>query len=56
MLRDPEKEIAAGNMKIQGDGRKLGELMGLLDNFTGGFDIVTPRRSQRGDEARKPSN
>jgi alkyl sulfatase BDS1-like metallo-beta-lactamase superfamily hydrolase len=42
MLRDPEKEIAAGNMKIQGDRRKLGELMGLLDTCDGRFNIVTP--------------
>lgn len=37
-----EKEIAAGNIKIQGDGRKFGELMSLLDTFKGDFNIVTP--------------
>jgi linear primary-alkylsulfatase len=37
-----EKEIVAGNIKIQGDGKKFGELMTLLDDFKGGFNIVTP--------------
>jgi alkyl sulfatase BDS1-like metallo-beta-lactamase superfamily hydrolase len=37
-----EKEIIAGNIKIQGNGKKLGELMSLLDDFKGGFNIVTP--------------
>ena len=34
--------IAAGRIKIQGDGRKLGELMSLLDTFDAKFNIVTP--------------
>ncbi|WP_352246408.1 alkyl sulfatase C-terminal domain-containing protein [Candidatus Jettenia sp. AMX1] len=37
-----EKEITSGNIKIQGNRDKLGELMGLLDTFKGGFNIVTP--------------
>jgi alkyl sulfatase BDS1-like metallo-beta-lactamase superfamily hydrolase len=37
-----EKEIAAGNIKIRGNGKKLGELMSLLDDFKGGFNIITP--------------
>ena len=37
-----EKEVVAGNIKIQGNGRKFGELMSLLDDFKGGFNIVTP--------------
>lgn len=37
-----DKEIAAGNIKIQGDGRKVGELFSLFDTFTGNFNIVTP--------------
>ncbi len=37
-----EKEIAAGNIKIDGDGKKLGELLGLLENFKPDFNIVTP--------------
>jgi len=37
-----EKEIAAGNIKIQGNGKKFGELTSLLDDFKGGFNIVTP--------------
>jgi alkyl sulfatase BDS1-like metallo-beta-lactamase superfamily hydrolase len=35
-------EIAAGRIKLQGDGKKLGELMSLLDTFDGRFNIVTP--------------
>lgn len=37
-----EKEVAAGRISIQGNGRRLGELFSLLDTFTGGFNIVTP--------------
>jgi alkyl sulfatase BDS1-like metallo-beta-lactamase superfamily hydrolase len=37
-----DKEIAAGHIKIQGDGKKLGELLSLLDTFEGKFNIVTP--------------
>ena len=37
-----DKEIAAGNIKIEGDGRKIAELFSLLDTFTGNFNIVTP--------------
>jgi linear primary-alkylsulfatase len=35
-------EIAAGHITIQGNGRKLGELLSLLDTFDGNFNIVTP--------------
>ena len=37
-----EKEIMAGRLKVEGDGRKFGELLGLLDTFKGDFNIVTP--------------
>ena len=37
-----KKEISAGNIKVRGDGKKLGELLGLMDNFNGDFNIVTP--------------
>jgi len=37
-----EKEIGAGRIKVEGDGRKLGELFGLMDTFKGDFNIVTP--------------
>ncbi len=36
------KEIAPGKIKVQGDGKKLGELMGFMDDFKGDFNIVTP--------------
>ena len=34
--------IKAGNAKVQGDPRKLGELMGMLDTFPASFPIVEP--------------
>ena len=37
-----DKEIAAGNIKVEGDASKLAELMGLLDTFDVNFAIVTP--------------
>jgi alkyl sulfatase BDS1-like metallo-beta-lactamase superfamily hydrolase len=37
-----EKEIEAGRIKVEGDGRKVGELFGLLDTFKVDFNIVTP--------------
>ena len=37
-----DEEVAAGNAKIEGDGQKLAELMGLLDSFGPMFNIVTP--------------
>jgi alkyl sulfatase BDS1-like metallo-beta-lactamase superfamily hydrolase len=37
-----EKEMAAGNIKLEGDGMKLVELMGMLDTFDPMFPIVTP--------------
>ncbi len=37
-----EKEIAAGSLRVQGDGRKLIELLTLLDSFEPMFPIVTP--------------
>ncbi len=37
-----EKEVAAGNVKLQGDGKKLAELMSMLDVFTPNFPIVVP--------------
>ncbi|MFI5181418.1 MAG: alkyl/aryl-sulfatase [Thermoanaerobaculia bacterium] len=37
-----DKEVASGTIRVQGNGKKLGELLSLLDTFTGGFNIVTP--------------
>jgi alkyl sulfatase BDS1-like metallo-beta-lactamase superfamily hydrolase len=38
----PESLLAAGRLAIEGDGAKLGELLGLLDPPDPGFAIVTP--------------
>ena len=37
-----DKEIEAGSIRIQGDRRKLAELLSLLDSFESMFNIVTP--------------
>ena len=37
-----EKETTAGKVKIEGDEKKLGELVALLDKFDFWFNIVTP--------------
>jgi alkyl sulfatase BDS1-like metallo-beta-lactamase superfamily hydrolase len=37
-----EKEVAGGNIVIQGNPGKLAELMGLLDTFVPDFNVVTP--------------
>lgn len=37
-----EKAIAAGRVKVDGDQKKLGELVALLDKFEFWFNIVTP--------------
>ena len=37
-----DKEIEAGSIRIQGDRRKLAELLSLLDSFEPIFNIVTP--------------
>jgi alkyl sulfatase BDS1-like metallo-beta-lactamase superfamily hydrolase len=34
--------VQKGLVKLQGDGKKLGELMGSLDTFSPQFNIVTP--------------
>ena len=39
--------VAAGEIKVEGDPRKLGELMGMLDEFALGFPIVEPRPANR---------
>ena len=36
------KEIKGGGILIQGDRRKLAQLLGLLDSFEPMFNIVTP--------------
>ena len=36
------KEVAAGTIKVEGNGQKLAELMGLLDTFDPTFAVVTP--------------
>ncbi len=40
-------EIATGRININGNGAKLGDLLSMLDTFSGEFDIVTPRRLSR---------
>jgi alkyl sulfatase BDS1-like metallo-beta-lactamase superfamily hydrolase len=35
--------VKAGQIKVQGDPRKLMELLGLLDTFTPTFAVVEPR-------------
>jgi alkyl sulfatase BDS1-like metallo-beta-lactamase superfamily hydrolase len=37
-----EAKIAAGDLQIEGQKEKLGELISLLDNFDPWFNIVTP--------------
>ncbi len=37
--------IKAGEIAIEGDARKLGELIGMLDEFTADFPIVEPRQA-----------
>ena len=39
---DPVEELTAGRIQIEGDGAKLGELLGLLDQPDRDFAIVTP--------------
>ncbi|MEX2448330.1 MAG: alkyl sulfatase dimerization domain-containing protein [Solirubrobacterales bacterium] len=46
MLLDPESAVAlaeAGRLRVEGDGEKLGQLLGLLEDPDPGFPIVTPR-------------
>ena len=35
---------SSGRLRVEGDGAKLGELLGLLDEPDPGFAIVTPER------------
>ena len=37
-----QEATESGAVQIQGDAAKLGELVGLLDDFEFWFDIVTP--------------
>jgi alkyl sulfatase BDS1-like metallo-beta-lactamase superfamily hydrolase len=39
--------VAAGEIKVEGDPGKLGELMGMLDEFALGFPIVEPKQATR---------
>ena len=39
---NPVDELAAGRIEIEGDGAKLGELLGLLSDVDRDFAIVTP--------------
>ncbi|MCX5971329.1 MAG: MBL fold metallo-hydrolase, partial [Coprothermobacterota bacterium] len=39
-----EKEASAGNIKVEGDAKKLAELLGMLDTFDPLFSIVTPEK------------
>jgi alkyl sulfatase BDS1-like metallo-beta-lactamase superfamily hydrolase len=34
--------IKQGAIKLDGDGKKLGEFLGMIDNFKPQFNIVTP--------------
>jgi len=36
------QEVAAGNIQLEGDGKKLGELLSMLDTFDPVFPMVTP--------------
>jgi alkyl sulfatase BDS1-like metallo-beta-lactamase superfamily hydrolase len=35
--------IKAGEVQVEGDPRKLGELISMLDEFTPGFPIIEPK-------------
>lgn len=37
-----DKAIAAGEVKVTGNGDKLKEVLGYMDNFEFWFNIVTP--------------
>jgi alkyl sulfatase BDS1-like metallo-beta-lactamase superfamily hydrolase len=39
--------ITAGEIKVEGDPGKLGELMGMLDEFVLGFPIVEPKHANQ---------
>ncbi len=39
---DLEKEIASGNIKVEGDSKKMMELLSYMDEFDPSFNIVTP--------------
>ncbi|MOA61410.1 hypothetical protein D3C78_1865440 [compost metagenome] len=34
--------IKQGAIKLEGDGKKLGEFLSMLDSFNGQYNIVTP--------------
>jgi len=38
--------LAQGLVSIAGDGEKLAQLLGLLDEFSLGFEIIEPLRAQ----------
>jgi alkyl sulfatase BDS1-like metallo-beta-lactamase superfamily hydrolase len=40
-----QDEVAAGKIKVSGNPARLGELMGLMDEFPRMFEIVEPKRS-----------
>jgi alkyl sulfatase BDS1-like metallo-beta-lactamase superfamily hydrolase len=37
-----EKTVAAGKIKLEGDGKQLAELKGELDRFDPMFPVITP--------------
>ena len=39
------ESIKSGDIKLSGDPAKLGELFGLLDEFSTGFEIIEPRKT-----------
>lgn len=43
-----QQEIKNGKVKVQGNEKKLKELLGMLDNFDFWFNIVTPNKIKKG--------
>ena len=44
-LTNVPEAVAAGRIKVNGDGTRLGELMALMDEFPRMFEIVEPKRA-----------
>ncbi len=42
-----KQTVEEGKLKIEGDGVKVMELLGMLDNFTPNFEIVAPNQAKR---------
>ncbi|MGH8388763.1 MAG: alkyl sulfatase C-terminal domain-containing protein [Pseudomonas sp.] len=39
---DARSQCTGQVVRVQGDGKKLGELLSMLDSFNGQYNIVTP--------------